>query len=143
MAFDPISIGLELAGKVIDRVFPDPTEAAKAKLEMMKMQQQGEFKQLDLEATNAVEQLKVNAIEAANDSVFVSGWRPAVGWMCCSAYAYNYVFMPLVAWGAKWYDPAAPNMITLDTGELTTLLFGMLGLGTLRTYEKIKGASSK
>jgi len=51
--------------------------------------------------------------------------------------------MPLIVWFAKWYDPAgAPSMITLDTGELTTLLFGMLGIGTLRTYEKIKGKAN-
>lgn len=143
MAFDPVSIGLEVIGKVIDRVFPDPAARDAAKLEMFKAQQAGDFKQLDQNFQIAIEQIKVNAVEAANASVFTSGWRPAVGWVCVAAYAYNYFFMPLIFWCAKWYDPNVPPMVGLETGELTTLLFGMLGIGALRTVEKIRGVESK
>jgi hypothetical protein len=143
MAFDITGLGsvFDLGSKVLDKIFPDKDAADKAKLELLRLQQAGEFKQLEIESQMAVEQIKVNAVEAANPSVFVSGWRPAVGWVCCAAYAYNYVAMPIIVWGAKWYDSNAPAMIMLDTGELTTLLFGMLGLGVLRTAEKIKGSA--
>jgi len=79
----------------------------------------------------------------SSSSIFISGWRPAIGWVCVVTYTYNYVVMPLITWFAKWHDIAAPNMITLDTGELTTLLLGMLGIGGLRTFEKIKGIATK
>jgi hypothetical protein len=138
-------MGLDLTGfgsifdfgsKIIEKIWPDPAQRDAAKLELFKAQQAGEFKEMEQAFELAKKQIEVNAVEAANPSIFVSGWRPAVGWVCVSAYAYNYVAMPLIAWGAKWYDAAAPAMITLDTGELTTLLFGMLGIGALRTVEK-------
>lgn len=145
MGFDITGLGsvFDFGSKIIDKIFPDKTAADAAKLKMFELQQQGEFKEMDQNFQVALEQIKLNAVEAANPSVFVSGWRPAVGWVCVSAYAYNYVVMPVIVWGAKWFDTAAPNMITLDTGELTTLLFGMLGIGTLRTVEKLKNCGAK
>jgi len=145
MGFDITGLGsvFDFAGRVIDKIFPDKDAADKAKLELFKLQQAGELKQLDNDFNLALEQVKTNAIEAAHPSVFIAGWRPAIGWVCVSAYGYNYVAMPLITWVAKWYDAAAPAMITLDTGELTTLLFGMLGIGGLRTFEKMRGVASK
>ncbi len=144
MGFDITGLGslFDLGGKIIDKIFPDKTQADQAKLKMFELQQQGELQALQNEFNLALEQLKINAIESAHPSVFVSGWRPAVGWVCVCAYAYNYVFMPLIVWTAKLFTPDVPTMIMLETGELTTLLFGMLGIGTLRTVEKIKGKTS-
>ena len=143
MSFDPLTAAFDLGSKVIDKIFPDKEAADRAKLELFKLHQTGELKILDNEFNLALEQIKVNAIEAAHPSIFVSGWRPAIGWVCVVTYTYNYVVMPLITWFAKWHDIAAPNMITLDTGELTTLLLGMLGIGGLRTFEKIKGIATK
>jgi hypothetical protein len=140
---DPLSAILNIANNVIDKIFPDKDKADAAKLEMFKLQQQGAFQEIQNQFQLQMKQMEVNAVEAANPSLFVSGWRPAVGWVCVAAYCYNYVAMPLIVWAAKWYDAAAPSMITLDTGELTTLLFGMLGIGTLRTIEKVKNVSGK
>lgn len=143
MGVDITGIGaiFDFGSKVIDKIFPDKDAADRAKLEMLKLQQEGAFRELEMSLEIAKGQLEINKTEAAHSSVFVSGWRPAVGWVCVAAYCYNYVAMPLITWAAKWYDAAAPNMITLDTGELTTLLLGMLGIGTLRTVEKVKGLS--
>jgi len=145
MGFDLTGLGsvFDFAGRVIDKIFPDKDAADRAKIELFKLQQAGELQALQNDFELASKQIGVNAIEAAHPSIFVSGWRPAVGWVCVSAYAYNYVAMPIITWFAKWYDAAAPNMITLDTGELTTLLFGMLGIGGLRTFEKMRGVASK
>jgi hypothetical protein len=103
---------------------------------MFELQQQGQLSGLEQDFRIALEQIKTNAVEAANPSIFVSGWRPAVGWVCACAYAYNYFAMPMIVWVAKWYSGEAPPMIMLETSELTTLLFGMLGLGAMRSFDK-------
>jgi len=72
MSLDPVTALLDIGGKVIDRLWPDPTQAANAKLELFKLQQSGELAQI-------AGQLEINKVEAANPSVFVSGWRPFVG----------------------------------------------------------------
>ena len=145
MGFDITGFGslFDLGGKIIDKIFPDKDAADKAKLEMFRLQQEGAFKEMDQSFQSSLEQLKVNAVEAANPNVFVSGWRPAVGWICATAYAFNYILLPFVNWIALWIDPKAPTILMLDTSELTTLLFGMLGIGGLRTVEKLKNCASR
>jgi hypothetical protein len=138
MGLDITGIGaiFDFGTKIIDKIFPDKTAADAAKLKMFELQQQGQLSALEQDFKIALEQIKTNAVEAASPSVFVSGWRPAVGWVCACAYAYNYFAMPMIVWGAKWYSGEAPNMIALETSELTTLLFGMLGLGAMRSFDK-------
>jgi hypothetical protein len=126
---------------IIDKIFPDADAANKAKLEMLKLQQEGAFKELELQFENAKAQISVNVEEAKSGNLFVSGWRPAVGWVCVSAYAFNYLIMPLANWTVKFYDANAPAIVALDTGELTTLLFGMLGIAGMRSFDKIKGVA--
>jgi hypothetical protein len=133
----------DFLSKGIDKIFPDKNEANKVKLEMLRLQQQGDFKELDLEFQAAANQIAVNLKEAENPSVFVSGWRPAVGWVCVLAYSFNYLVLPVLNWVARLVDQAAPSIVALETGELTTLLFGMLGIGGLRTFEKIKKVANK
>jgi len=86
-------------------------------------------------------QLEINKIEAKHASIFVAGWRPAIGWICGSALAWNFILQPILAWVAFLFDVDLKDMPTLDTGELTTILLGMLGLGGLRTYEKRLGVA--
>jgi hypothetical protein len=145
MGFDITGLGsaFDFVSNIIDKIFPDKDKADQVKLEMLKLQQAGEFKVADQAFELAKGQIAVNTEEAKNPNLFVSGWRPAVGWICVTAYAFNYLIMPLANWAAKWLDAAAPAIVALDTGELTTLLFGMLGIGGLRTIEKIKGIASK
>jgi len=145
MGLDITGIGaiFDFGSKVIDKIFPDQTEAAKAKLAMFELQQKGELAQLQNDFNLAVEQIKTNAVEAQNASVFVSGWRPFIGWICGFSLGYNYIFMPLFTYVARWISTAAPVMPALENGELTTLLFGMLGLGIMRTVEKKGGVASK
>ena len=143
MGFDLTGFGAvaDLASKVLDKCFPDKDAADKAKLALFQMQQQGEFKQLEMDYNLALEQIKVNAIQAANPSLFVSGGRPAIMWVCVTAYAFNYLLMPLANWIVKFWIADAPVIVALDTGELTTLLFGMLGISGMRMVEKIKGVA--
>lgn len=84
-------------------------------------------------------QIAVNVEEAKSASLFVSGWRPAVGWVCVFSLFYNYVGAPLFHYGIQFWTPEVPPLPALETGELMTLLFGLLGLGAYRTYEKVSG----
>lgn len=85
--------------------------------------------------TLALAQVEVNKVEAASPDLFKSGWRPFCGWICGFGLGYQFVARPLLTWIAAFYGgPAAPS---LDMGTLLTLLGGLLGLGALRTTEKM------
>ena len=83
-------------------------------------------------------QSAINVEDSKSDSFFKSGWRSMAGWVCVFAMANNYLIMPITAWVLSFFMDKIPALLALDSGELITLLFGMLGLGTLRTYEKMK-----
>lgn len=134
MALDPISSALEIGSKLIDRLWPDPAQAANAKLELIKLQQSGELQEI-------AGQIDINKQEAANASVFVAGWRPFCGWICGLALGYTYIFYPLLVWVcALWFPHVQPPKLGND-GMLYELLFGMLGLGGLRSFDKLKGTA--
>lgn len=77
-------------------------------------------------------QAEINKVEAQNRSMFISGWRPFIGWICGFAFGFHYIVMPLLL----AYTDIKP--VEFDTNSLFTVLMGMLGLGGLRTYEKLK-----
>ncbi len=84
-------------------------------------------------------QLEVNKTEAASNSLFVAGWRPAVGWICSLAFAWHFVLEPMAGFTLAYIVATPPTLPTFDMTSLMTVLMGMLGLGGLRTYEKKKG----
>ena len=84
-------------------------------------------------------QLEINKAEAASGSLFKGGWRPAVGWVCAIAFAYHFILKDLIIFGATFAGVDLPEMPVFDMGTLLTVLGGMLGIGSLRTYEKQKG----
>ncbi len=136
MAFgidDAVAAVASIGGKLIDRLIPDPAQAAAAKLQLLQMQQSGELAKLTAETDLAKGQLAVNATEAASSSTLVSGWRPAIGWVCAAALAYQYLVTPLAVWIGFWLGHPIPKPPTLDD-TLWQLMLGMLGLGGLRTY---------
>ena len=124
-----------IIGPLIDRI-PDPNERARAK----------EKVEADMLAamTSLVQgQLQINQKEAEHGSIFVAGWRPAIGWICGSALGWNYIVQPIITWVAFISGLDLADAPRLDTAELTTILLGMLGLGGLRTYEKRLGVARK
>jgi len=140
-----IQLLLPVIGTLLDKLFPDPTAAAAAKVQVMEMAQRGELAALDADVRMALAQIDTNRQEAAHPSLFVSGWRPAVGWTCVIGLAYSFLLRPLLAWGSPALSsllgaeiPVPPD---LDLGHLMTLLGGMLGLGGLRTWEKSRGVA--
>jgi len=134
----PILGGLLDAGlKILDKVIPDPQAKAQAQLELLKLQQAGEFKALEADLQLALAQTKINEVEAAAPDPFKSNWRPAAGWVCVTGLFYQFLFQPLAAWSGSIQGWPAPPV--LDLGDLYALLFGMLGLGAYRSVERVKG----
>jgi hypothetical protein len=131
---------IPLLGGLLDKLLPDPNAAAAAKLHILQMAQTGELAQLDADLKIATGQMMVNQSEASSSSLFVSGWRPFIGWICGVAFAYKFVLAPAAAFAMT----AAGNPISLpvlDFTEMSTVLLGMLGIGGLRTIEKIRGVA--
>lgn len=127
MALDPISAALDLGTTLVNKFFPDAGQAEKDKMNLMLVAMQS--------------QTDTNKAEAASPSVFVAGWRPAVGWICGAAFGVQFVFGPLGTWAAALagHPLAFPQ---LDVGTMMPLLFGLLGLGGMRTYEKVAGVNA-
>ena len=82
-------------------------------------------------------QIEVNKVEAGSTNLFVSGWRPSVGWVCSIALCYHFVLQPLLMFVLSAIGKPM-ELPVFDMTTLTTVLMGMLGLGGLRTYEKVK-----
>lgn len=131
---------LEAGFKVLDKVIPDPAAKAQAQLELLKLQQEGMFKELEADLERSKQQTDTNLEEAKSRNIFVAGWRPFIGWVCGSGFAIQFVVSPLCEWGSALAGHPI-QFPQLDLSEMMPLLAGMLGLGTLRTYEKTKGVT--
>lgn len=142
MDLNPFSPLIAVASKVLDKLIPDPAAKAEAQLKLLTLAQAGEFKQLDAELAMATAQTDVNKIEAASPKLFVSGWRPFIGWVCGLGLAAQFIIAPLFTWISSLIGHPTP-FPALDLSTLGTLLFGMLGLGAMRTTEKINGVAAK
>lgn len=130
----------QVIGKVLDRAWPDPAQKAQAAIALEELRQAGEFKALDAELQAMQMQADTNKVEAANPDRFVSGWRPAVGWVCASALAWHYIGRPVASWALIMAGGDTP-IPEVELGDLLVILLGMLGLGGLRTAEKFKGVT--
>lgn len=118
---------VEAIGNLLDRLFTSDDERAAAAAVMEKLRQHP-----------AELQVELNKIEAAHRSVFVAGWRPAVGWVCAAGVAWAYLGHPLFVWAATlWWPGLAPP--ALQTDSLIELVLAMLGMAGLRTLEKATG----
>lgn len=126
VALDPLTAGLQLGRAILERVIPDKEQRAKAEAEMALAMMQGEL-------TLAALQAEVNKAEAGHASVFVAGWRPAVGWVCAMGLAWQYFGRSIAE--AVTGAPIEP----VDMADLLILLLGMLGLTTARTVETLAG----
>lgn len=123
---------IALVPKLLDLLaplIPDPAAREKAVQSVLAML---------MDADRA--QSEVNKAEAESGSLFVAGWRPAIGWTCAAALAYQFLLAPLALWGGFIAGYPIPKPPTLDD-HLWELMFGMLGLGALRSLEKIKNAA--
>lgn len=131
MGFDLTGIGAvsDILKDVADKIWPNPAE-----------RDQYLLKAQELDNQLAAGQLAINQAEASNSNLFVAGWRPWIGWVCGVAFAYHFVLQPLLAFIMAAFGHVVP-LPSFDMNALSTVLMGMLGLGGLRTFEKVKGIS--
>lgn len=133
MGIDPLTSVFELGKSVIERIWPDANKRAEEMRKLEELKQGGELAKLDAHVKLLVGQMEVNKTEAAHKSLFVAGWRPFIGWMCGLGLGYNVILSPFMD---IWLD--VPKV---DTSALYPVLLGMLGIGGMRTVEKIKGVA--
>ncbi|QQE90282.1 holin family protein [Azotobacter chroococcum] len=123
---------------LLDRLIPDPEQKARAQVELLRLQQDGAFKELDAALQINLAQAKINEIEAASQSGLQAGWRPLAGYVCVAGLAYEFLVRPLLPWLLTVAGAVdVPPLPSLDD-VLFELVFGMLGLGTLRTADRWK-----
>lgn len=120
--------GVEAVGNVFDKLFTSDEERAKAEAVLKKIQQKPSILQAEL-----------NKIEATHRSLFVAGWRPFIGWICGVNLAYLVIIRDWLAWFFAAYAPDLPPPPALGADMTMELVTALLGLGTLRTWEKMKG----
>jgi len=124
-----------IINKALDFI-PDPV--AKAQAEAAATTQMLNF----VSAQNTA-QLAVDQAEANNKNVFVAGWRPFIGWVCGAALAYVYIFAPFLTWTLNLVRPGLPPLPGIDAASLSVLTFNLLGMGAMRTVEKMNGVAAK
>jgi len=140
MAMDPVTAALDIGGKLLDRLWPDPATRDAAKLKLLEMQQTGELAQLTAETELAKGQMAVNAEQAKSTSLFIAGPRPFVMWVCGGALLYATILEPVARFVAAVVYKYTGAFPVIDTSLTLQILLGLLGLGAYRTYEKVKGA---
>jgi hypothetical protein len=126
MITDVINTGL----KIIDKIIPDTEVKERAK-------QQFELELLKTLQNYDNNQSEVNKAEAQHQNIFVAGWRPFIGWICGFAFAWQYVLYPILTWALSINHPELKLPI-INTENIFELTLAMLGLGGLKTYEKVK-----
>jgi hypothetical protein len=117
---------------LLDKFIPDADEKARIAHELATMGERHAQEAL-------LAQLEINKAEAASGSVFKGGWRPAVGWVCASAFAYHFVLQPILLFVVALTGTELPTLPEFDMSTLLPVLGGMLGIGGLRSYEKKQG----
>lgn len=128
-----------LGGGIIQTIasfIPNPAEAAKAAAEL-----QGKIVNAFLAADG--EQREINRVEAASASMFVAGWRPAVGWLCVAVLAWQWFFAPMMTWWLVVFAVTTPPLPVLASQDVQQLLYALLGIGGLRTLDKIGGVDTR
>ena len=119
---------IEAVGNLLDALFTSDKERLDKKAVLARIAQQP-----------GLVQAEINKIEAAHKSLFVAGWRPFIGWVCGLALFYNFVLRDLLVWGLTLSQADTPPPPVLHIDVLTTILYALLGLGGMRTFEKWQG----
>jgi len=128
MGFDPISTIIDFLKVGLEKWIPDANVREQAARELAANVH-----------TELMGQLEINKAEAANTNLFVSGWRPFIGWSCGAAFVYSGIIVPLLTWASLNFHATPPPPI--DTSVMVNVLGAMLGIATLRSVDKYNGTS--
>ena len=130
---------VKAVGDVVDNLFTSDEERLEKELERYKAEREYDYKEAELIARQNIAQAEVNKEEARSGSLFVAGWRPAIGWVGAIALFYQFVLYPLLLWIPGIKNPPEP----LDYTMLYTLITGMLGIAGMRSYDKLKKTDTR
>lgn len=129
---------IPIVGTVLDKIFPDKEAANAAKLKFFELQQQGELQELSAYTELSKAQTEVNKAEAQSDGIYKGGWRPAIGYVCAVALAYQYIIYPLLVFVMHYAFPGMNPPPPMVDDTMWELVFGILGLGAMRSWDKRK-----
>lgn len=116
----------DLANTVVNKIWPDKSEQERAEIAAAVALVQG--------------QIEINKAEAGSSSLFVAGWRPSIGWVCSAACAWNWIGLP-VAKAGLLLAGLKLELSPADLSEMMPVMLGMLGLGAMRSFDKVKGVA--
>jgi hypothetical protein len=142
MSFDPLSAAFDLGKVALEKFFPDPTKRAEEMRKLEEMRQAGDLAGLNAHVQLMLGQIKVNEASAAHKSLFVAGARPFVMWICAFALAYASIIEPMLRFIAAVGFDFTSEFPIIDTNITMQVLLGMLGLGTMRSYDKRNGTQT-
>lgn len=125
------------AGTTLRQIIPDPKARAELEYKLAELADRAEARETAL----LVGQIEVNKEEAKNANLFVAGWRPAIGWVGATALGWTWVGAPIGQWVFRWFGIETP-LPALDPDSIYPIILGMLGLGTMRSFEKTWGVAT-
>lgn len=128
-------------GDTVDKLFTSDEERLAQKVELDKAEKAYKIRELELSTSLLQGQIDINKVEASSAEIFVSGWRPFVGWICGFALGYAFILEPIFRFVAKVIFGYMGDFPVLEMNELNSILIGLLGLGTMRMVEKVKGVA--
>jgi hypothetical protein len=132
---------VKVIGDTVDKLFTSDEERLAQKVELDKAEKAYKIRELELSTSLIQGQIDINKVEASSTEIFVAGWRPFVGWVCGFALAYTFIVEPILRFIAQVVFGYTGLFPVIETSDLNSILLGMLGLGGLRTFEKVKGVS--
>ncbi|MGL4263556.1 MAG: 3TM-type holin [Afipia sp.] len=135
----PSVIGAVLTG--VSQIADDLVTTDEERLKLALQSREIDIREAQVQQAGDLAQAEVNKAEAASQNAFVSGWRPAIGWVCVLACAWNWIGLPVVRAALQIAGHDA-SLAPAPMDEMMPVLLGMLGLGALRTFEKVKRVAS-
>ena len=143
MSLTGIDSVFDFGKSVIERIWPDANKRSEEMRKLEELRQNGDLEKLKLHVQLLVAQIDLNKTEAQHPSVFVAGWRPFIGWCGGVSIAWAGVFHPLLTWVWAFFDMTGspPNLI--ESTALGTIVTGMLGVGGMRSYDKMKRTDTR
>lgn len=134
---------IKSVGDAVDKFMTTDKERLELQIERDKAVQDHEYRMELLDQQLDIAQTEVNKAEAGNPSLFVAGWRPAIGWVCAAALGYQFMLYPLLSWFAVAVLGTGMAPPKLEMSELFPLVFGMLGIAGMRSFDKLKGIDTR
>lgn len=142
MSLDPISAALDLGTSVINKIWPDPVKQAEEQRKLQELAQEGDIARLNAQVKLLVGQMEINRESAKHKSVFVAGARPFIIWVGGFSMAWSGIVHPLLVWLLVVFAPHIEPPPLIESGALTAIVSGLLGVGGMRSFDKSKGVET-